>query len=288
MPPARLKVLWESVGDFREREDRWRRLDEAGISEEDGRLDAAGRVVELLFEEQEVTFLYKGAGAIRVRDPAGLAVRLGLEADEISAHPLAFSESEALIAPWEITELVVTIAARRNPGPIPEYVANEDRKAQYEAIHGRWSRGGRRSSDYFFEPEDCAELDAKYYRRGREVLRSWCGAEAIDRFDEIAELRKEIRRVGDIAQSAIDALRSAGHAREASRLQRQLGRLSRRSGTLTDLASPVAPGSHAAGHELVEIVWPYVLRHDVGEQVEATDRSMQSASCLAHIAHSWI
>ena len=225
VPPARLKVLWESVGDFREREDRWRRLDEAGISEEDGRLDAAGRVVELLFEEQEVTDLYKGAGAIRVRDPAGLAVRLGLEADEISAHPLAFSESEALIAPWEITELVVTIAARRNPGPIPEYVANEDRKAQYEAIHGRWSRGGRRSSDYFFEPEDCAELDAKYYRRGREVLRSWCGAEAIDRFDEIAELRKEIRRVGDIAQSAIDALRSAGHAREASRLQRQLGTL---------------------------------------------------------------
>ena len=169
MPPARLKVPWEGVGDFREREDRWRRLYEAGISEDDGRLDAAERVVELLFDEQEVTVLYKGAGAIRVGDPAGLAVQLGLQADEIIAHPLAFVEDEALIAPWEITELALTTAARRNPAPILEYVANEERKAQYEAIHGRWSRGGRRSSDYFFEPEDCADLDAKYYRRGREL-----------------------------------------------------------------------------------------------------------------------
>jgi hypothetical protein len=39
----------------------------------------------------------------------------------------------------------------------------------------------------------------------------------------VVELRKEIRRVGDLAQAAIDALRSAGRASEASRLQRKLG-----------------------------------------------------------------
>ena len=44
-----------------------------------------------------------------------------------------------------------------------------------------------------------------------------------DRFDELAELRTEIRRVSDIAQAAIDALRSAGHEQDAARLQRDLG-----------------------------------------------------------------
>ena len=58
-----------------------------------------------------------------------------------------------LVAPWEVTELIVTAAARQNPAPILEYVADEERKAQYEAIHGHWSRGGRRSNDHYFEPE---------------------------------------------------------------------------------------------------------------------------------------
>lgn len=90
----------------------------------------------------------------------------------------------------------MTAAARQNPTPILGHVGNEERKAQYEAIHGSWSRGGRRSLDH---------------------------AEAIDRFDELAELRKEVRRVGDVAQAAIEALRAVGHDSEASRLQRELG-----------------------------------------------------------------
>ena len=123
----------------------------------------------------------------------------------------------------KITELIVKAAVRQNPAPVLEYVADEERKAKYEAIHGRWSRGGRRGSDHYFKPEICIEVDNDYSRPRREILRSWCGAEAADRFDELAELRKEIRRVGEVAQSAIDALRSAGREAEASRLQRELG-----------------------------------------------------------------
>jgi|HubBroStandDraft_6_1064221.scaffolds.fasta_scaffold66290_2 hypothetical protein len=232
VPPARLKVLWEQVGEFREREERWSRLYEAGISGDDGRQDAAERVIELLFDEDEVSIMCKEAGAVRISDAAGLAFRLGLEPGQLTGHPLpwsrrslttAFIENDQLVAPWEVTELIVTTAARRNPTPILEYAATEERRAQREAIHGRWSRGGRRSSDYFFEPESCQELDRKHYRPRREQLRAWCGTEAADRFDELTELRKEIRRVGDVAPSAIDALRSAGHASEASGLQRELG-----------------------------------------------------------------
>ena len=55
------------------------------------------------------------------------------------------------------------------------------------------------------------------------MLRSWCGEQAAVRFDELAELRKEVRRVGEVAQAAIGALRKAGRGKEATRLERELG-----------------------------------------------------------------
>lgn len=121
---------------------------EAGISDDDTRVEAAEQVIELLLDEQEVSVCYRDAGAIRVRDPVRLAARLGLAADQIFGHPIAFTDGDALIAAWEVTELIATTAARNNPGPILEHVANEEREAEREAIHGRWSRGGRRGNDY--------------------------------------------------------------------------------------------------------------------------------------------
>jgi hypothetical protein len=223
VPPARLKVRWGSVDQYRAREECWDRIHAAGLSPDDPREDAAERVIEMLFDGDEVSIGYRESGAIRIKDPAGLAPRLGLDVKQLTGHPDAFIEDDELIAPWEITELVVTAAARQNPTRVLEYVANEESKAQYEAIHGSWSRGGRRSNDHYYEPDFCIKFDTEYLRPRREILRSWCSADAIDRFDELAELRKEVRRVGDVAQAAIEALRAVGHYSEASRLQRELG-----------------------------------------------------------------
>ena len=75
----------------------------------------------------------------------------------------------------------------------------------------------------YVSPEHSIEFDNDYLKPRREVLRSWCGVEAVERFDELVELRKEIKRVGDVAQSAITALRATGHASQASQLERELG-----------------------------------------------------------------
>jgi hypothetical protein len=223
VPPTRLRVLWENVGEFRQREERWSRMYEAGIPDDDGRADAAERIVELLLDDAQVSILYREAGAARICDPDVLAARLELDVAQITRHPLAFADGDATIVPWEVTELIAMTAARRSPAPVLEHVASEERNDQHEAIHGRWSRGGRRSGDYFFEPESCQEMDGKYHRPCREILRSWCGADAADRFDELARLRIEVRRVGEVAQAATDALRTAGGEQQASRLQRELG-----------------------------------------------------------------
>ena len=124
MLPARLKTLWEHAENFREREERWNRVCEAGIPYDDPRSDAAERVIEMCFDDEEVSIIYNHAGAIRISDPAGLAARLSLDSDQLAGHPLAFTEDDELIAPWEITELIVTTAARQNPTPILEYVAS--------------------------------------------------------------------------------------------------------------------------------------------------------------------
>jgi hypothetical protein len=234
IPPARLKVLWQDVSVFRAREERWDRLAGAGLPLDDPREDAAETLIDLALREARVSLCYRGSGAIRISDPAALAANLGLDPHQLTGHPLAFTEDSELVVPWEVTELVITAAARRNPTPVLEYVAEAERKARRESIHGCWS-GGRRSNDHHIKPEICMQVDSEYSRPRREVLRSWCGAEARDRFDELAELRKEIRRVGKVAESAIDALRSAGRQAEASRLQRELGTPVE---TLRDTAAP--------------------------------------------------
>jgi hypothetical protein len=223
VPPARLKVSWSDVAGFRAREERWNKIHAAGLPLDDPREGAAEIVLEMLLGDDQVSLGYRESGAIRLGDPAGIASRLGLDVEQLTGHPLGFSEDGALIVPWNVTELIVMTAARLNPGPILEYVAQEERKAKHEAIHGSWSRGGRRGRDHYFEPDLCAEVDEEYQRPRRDILRRWCGAEASDRFDELSELREEIRRLTQVAQSAIDALRQAGNNRQASKLQRELG-----------------------------------------------------------------
>jgi hypothetical protein len=69
VPPARLKVLWENVGEFRQREERWSRVYEAGIPDDDARVDAAEQIMELLLDYTQVAIMYREAGAARICDP---------------------------------------------------------------------------------------------------------------------------------------------------------------------------------------------------------------------------
>ena len=223
VPPTRLKALWGDVDQYRAQEERWNQIYAAGLPSDDPREDAAQSVIELLLADDRAEIGYRESGAIRLRDPAALAAKLALDPGQLTGHPLAFTEDNALIAPWEVTELIVTTAARHNPQPILEHVAREERQARHEAIHGRWYPGHRGRDGFHVEPERCVESDNEYSRPGRELLRTWCGTDATDRFDELAELRKEVRRVGEIAQSAINALRTVGRQAEAARLQRDLG-----------------------------------------------------------------
>lgn len=222
VPPARLKVPWKDVDEFRTKEDRWNRIYAAGPGRDDPREDAAGEVFELLIDPELASLGYHTGGSISITRPEALALELGLELEQLVGDPDAFIEDGAVIAPWPVTELVIRAAIQRNPEPVLQRVWSEEAQTRNEAIHGRHS-AMRRGESYYVSPERCVEFDNEYAKPIREVLRSWCGTDAIERFDELVELRKEIRRVGDVAQRAIDALRYSGRESHAAELERELG-----------------------------------------------------------------
>jgi hypothetical protein len=222
VPPGRLKVSWREVEEYRAREERWTRIQATGPNRDDPREDAATEVFELLIDDAVASIGYGCGGSVTISQPDALAAQLGLQVAELTGHPDAFVEDGAVVAPWSVTERVARAAAELNPEPIMQRVWAEEQKAQYEAIHGHYLRMSR-GRDTSVSPEHSIEFDNDYLKPRRQVLQSWCGAEAVKRFDELIELRKEVKRVADVAQSAIDALRAAGHASQAAQLQRELG-----------------------------------------------------------------
>ncbi|MEW1819330.1 hypothetical protein AB0323_00860 [Arthrobacter sp. NPDC080031] len=212
VPPARLKVLWSQAAEFEAREGRWALVSAVGPDREDPREYAASEILEGYVDSELAS----------IKEPEVLASRLGLRAEQLTDHPEAFIEDGAVIAPWPATELVARTVAEQNAEKILQRVQAEERKARYAAIHGEYQSGGR--GDDHISPEISEEVDREFSAPIREVLRDWCGAENVERFDELVELRKEIKRVGDVAQGAINALRAHGHpATLAFQFESELG-----------------------------------------------------------------
>ncbi|MBT2513096.1 hypothetical protein [Arthrobacter sp. ISL-30] len=221
VPPARLKVLWSQAAEFEAREERWARVSAVGPDQEDPREYAASEILEAYVDAELATINYRDGASITIRQPEVLAARLGLRAKQLTDHPEAFIEDGAVIAPWPATELVARTVAEQNAEKILQRVQTEEKKARYAAIHGEYQSGGR--GDDYISPEISEEVDREFSAPIREVLRGWCGAENVERFDELVELRKEIKRVGEVAQSAINALRAHGHPALASQFESELG-----------------------------------------------------------------
>jgi hypothetical protein len=223
VPPSRLKVRWEAVNEFAERERLWERLISIGVDEDSPLENAAWEVFEQLSEPEVAIMLFRRAGACCINDSDRLSQLTGLSPELWTAHCTAFRDGDQLVAPWPVTEQIAAATARTHAAQILDEVGNEEREARHEAIYGRVYRRRNGAVDFIVEPERCAQGDNDYGKPKREILRSWCGADAVEWYDELTDLRKEIRRVGEIAEAAIRALHTAGNTREAAELSRQLG-----------------------------------------------------------------
>lgn len=223
VPPVRLKVLWEAVDTYRKREVEWDRIHALGPGVDDPGERAAEEVFEMLIDSAIARMEYREGGACRISDSERLAGSTGLTPETWNQSPEAFHEDDELVVPWPVTKEIAAAMARRNPTPLLEAVENEENRERYRAIHGQIYRGRGGRPDDVISAEVCRQVDSEHGKPRRAIIRSWCGAEMVARYDELAELRKEIHRVGNIAEEAITALRQAGRKHEADHLARKLG-----------------------------------------------------------------
>jgi len=224
--PARLKVLWTSVEEFRAREQRWEAVAADGPGRDAPEEYAASAVFDNLVPREVATLGYNArAGVSLIHDTQRLGELLGLDPADFESSPMAFREDDALVVPWATTELIVRAAAERDPDPILRQVETEEAEYRHKTIHGEQYQSARDEQLRHLEAEwFVQQLDESHNRPCWQLLRAWCGQQAIDRHEELVELRHEVARVGRIAEQAIAVLRKAGRTADADRLARELGR----------------------------------------------------------------
>lgn len=224
VPPARLKVTWDRAAGFDKRERLWNAVVSVAYVRGTPEAHAADEVFELLIPEECASLGYnRETGVARIYDVNQLAELLGLDKAVLLEHPTAFESGGDWIVPWPTTKLIATTAARLHSDTVMEVVVTEERKAQREAMRGYYYRSRGQREPSHMPAEICRETDGEYGKPKRTVLREWCGAEAVDRYDELAALRTEVDRLGEIVLSAARTMDANGLRTQAKALRTNLG-----------------------------------------------------------------
>jgi hypothetical protein len=161
-----------------------------------------------------------GAGTLCIIRPEEAAEWLGVSLDSLLAEPLAFIDRAGeYYAPAEVGHRLAKLIAQNFPEEPLARVAKEKEELQEQAVHGRDFDEGPSWSGYI-PPERCSD-----YLREREpvfaLVREWCDRPAVDRFDELVALRKEVRRLRELVTRAAERLEADGHPQQAAWLRRQ-------------------------------------------------------------------
>ncbi|MGI5473265.1 hypothetical protein [Streptomyces sp. CA-132043] len=225
VPPARLRVRWEDKEPWLARQERWAQLTLDGPDQEDPEFYAASMVFEECPLEGVVSmgWNYRERGVLYVHDSPALAALLKVPEASFCTDPRTFTDEEGtLTAPWPTTLATARLIAQVHADALAATLAREEEQAQRDAAYGKYYRGRGGNPGTYIHPEICAEVHRER-QPGRDLVREWCGAQAIDQVAELAALRTEVLRIGKLMEHAIQTLRLNGHTKAADQLERQLG-----------------------------------------------------------------
>ena len=207
--PARLHVEWDLRDALMEKESRQAAVRKASLGYNDPREDACHVVFDELIDRTIASAGHsKEAGVITISDVDALARILEIEPTELESDSLAFRNGDELVAPWATTLRIVTTLCEMNSERILASVTSHEQEGA--AI-------GREHGDEVWWLEF-----AEKQRQSWDIVRQWCGVDAVERHDELIVLRKQLTRAWDTAESAIKLLRAYGQDTDADRLHREL------------------------------------------------------------------
>jgi hypothetical protein len=223
VPRPRLKAPWAELGSWQAREERWeavRRAPAAMCTSPE--YWATDYVLSSVADLGVEIGCGRNATVLSISDPSALANLLSLTTEELVEDPLAFDGDDgSLVAPWATAERVARRVAPLRAKQLLAGIERREAEARGRALHGHYYELGGGKACYR-APEDCAELD-EHWQPGHDLVREWCGAEAVNRHDEIQALRDEVLRLSEILDRAIRELAWAGKASIAAKICRQLG-----------------------------------------------------------------
>ncbi|MEU6578280.1 hypothetical protein [Streptomyces sp. NPDC046805] len=225
VPSARLRALWQDKDAWLAREQQWSELTKDSPDDEDPAFRAIIILLDQRFWDGLVTFgvNYRDRGLLYVEDVPVLAALLDVPEHFFHTDPRAFTDTDGtLTAPWPTTVEVARLLARTQADHLVTLLGQHERQAQQEAIYGRYYRGRGKNPGTYISPEICAEVD-RNSKPARDLLRQWCGTEAVESHEELKALRDEVLRIGKLTEQAIGCLRQAGQTKAADRFERELG-----------------------------------------------------------------
>lgn len=236
IPKVRLVAPWEEAESLLEDE---RRMFEALDSTGDVYDTVPYKAVRMVFfalppgeGSDSVFFGYKAIESelLNIEDLDAARKRLGLSAEELLAEPHSyvdrFSEYKA---PFEVAVKVAKHCCRKFTQDMLRYVQAEEDALKDAVISGYYAFPERRyrswkDKDGFEILRTRAEERHAEEKPIFDLIREWCGQDAVDEFRQILELREEVDRLRGLMTDTVRWLRDAGHPVKAALLMKQIDR----------------------------------------------------------------
>jgi hypothetical protein len=139
-------------------------------------------------------FGHREGAVLRVPDLPGLARALGWDVARLRQEPLAFVDRHgAHVAPWAVARGVAHALAELYAERVLQRVAEEEALLRQEAHLGRTT--ALRDGGTHTVPAEACAVALRLRERVFALVRDWCGAAAVVRFDRTARLEAEIARL---------------------------------------------------------------------------------------------
>ncbi len=214
--PACLVVSWDGVGSFRGDDAAELALTRASREVRGSAEFEAARMILGFIRPKGRLRLRRAvadAGVLELGRLDDTAPLIGMDATELRGDPMVYENRDGLcLAGWPVTERIARhVAGCLADDILPEVDRKQQGIEQERAQHSRYS----------WERRDDRKLDAE--ASVLRTVRTWCGEDKSDRYDELVALRAEVIRLGQLVEKAVKALRDRGHGVIASTIERDLG-----------------------------------------------------------------